>query len=108
MYQGCIIANGHHWDCLYPAYAEGGKAPAFEGTLMHSKAYKEPSIFEANGKYVVVGGGNSACDILVDAAREGADVYWYAGQRRVAWGGMKGWELSSRLIRVAGKRSSLP
>ena len=35
---------------------------------MHSKQYKEPSVLEGK-RVLVVGGGNSACDIVAEAAR---------------------------------------
>ncbi len=63
LYDGIIICNGHHWDPRWPSY-EG----QFSGEMMHSKDYKDPS--QLRGKRVVViGGGNSACDIAAESAR---------------------------------------
>jgi cation diffusion facilitator CzcD-associated flavoprotein CzcO len=78
VYQGVIVCNGHHWDQRFPKY-EG----EFTGELMHSKEYKTPA--QITGKRVlVIGGGNSACDIVSEAARVGAEAhlslrrgYWF-------------------------------
>lgn len=61
-YQGVIIANGHHWDPKYPDIAG-----QFTGTTLHSAEYKRPDIFSGK-RVLVIGGGNSGCDIAVDAA----------------------------------------
>lgn len=62
-YEGVIICNGHHWDPRWPIY-EG----EFTGQMIHSKEYKDPE--QLRGKRVlVIGGGNSACDIASEAAR---------------------------------------
>ncbi len=63
VYRNVIIANGHHWDPNWPNYP--GK---FEGTVLHSSQYKTPDVL--NGRRVlVVGAGNSGCDIAVEAAQ---------------------------------------
>jgi cation diffusion facilitator CzcD-associated flavoprotein CzcO len=50
---------------------------------MHSKEYKRPDVL-ANQRVLVIGGGNSACDIAVEAARVGLSShislrrgYWF-------------------------------
>jgi hypothetical protein len=63
IYGGVVIANGHHWDCRYPTYPG-----AFAGEILHSKHYKNPEILQGK-RVLVIGGGNSACDIAVEAAR---------------------------------------
>lgn len=63
VYDGVIICNGHHWDRRWPSY-EG----EFGGELIHSKDYKEPSQL-TDKRVLVIGGGNSACDIVCEAAR---------------------------------------
>ena len=61
-YKGVVVCNGHHWDKRLPRYP--GR---FTGTLIHSKDYKDPK--QLQGKRVlVVGGGNSGCDIACEAA----------------------------------------
>ncbi|HNP86183.1 MAG TPA: NAD(P)-binding domain-containing protein [Kouleothrix sp.] len=62
-YAGVVIANGHHWDCRYPSYPG-----EFAGQIIHSKHYKNPEILKGK-RVLVIGGGNSACDIAVEAAR---------------------------------------
>jgi lysine/ornithine N-monooxygenase len=63
VYDGVIVCNGHHWDRRWPKF-EG----SFDGELIHSKDYKDPS--QLSGKRVlVIGGGNSGCDIVCEAAR---------------------------------------
>jgi cation diffusion facilitator CzcD-associated flavoprotein CzcO len=78
IYKGLIVCNGHHWDRRFPKYP--GK---FEGEYIHSKDYRWPS--QLSGKRVlVIGGGNSACDIAAEAARVGKTArislrrgYWF-------------------------------
>jgi uncharacterized NAD(P)/FAD-binding protein YdhS len=78
IYAGVVVCNGHHWCPRMPAYP--GR---FDGELLHSKQYKRPE--QLRGKRVlVIGGGNSACDIAVEASRfaETAHVsmrrgYWF-------------------------------
>ena len=78
IYKGLIVCNGHHWDRRFPKYP--GK---FEGEFIHSKDYRTPA--ELAGKRVlVIGGGNSACDIAAEAARVGKTArislrrgYWF-------------------------------
>lgn len=63
IYGGVVIANGHHWDRRMPRYPGN-----FSGRFMHSKDYKNPEILVGK-RVLVIGGGNSACDIAVEAAR---------------------------------------
>ncbi|MDP1602202.1 MAG: NAD(P)-binding domain-containing protein [Legionella sp.] len=58
-----LVANGHHWDPLMPTYP--GK---FNGEILHSHQYKKAESFK-NKRVLVVGGGNSACDVAVEVAR---------------------------------------
>jgi len=78
IYKGVIVCNGHHWDKRYPDYA--GK---FTGEYIHSKDYKHPQQL-VNKRVLVIGGGNSACDLAAEAARVGrsCDIsirrgYWF-------------------------------
>jgi thioredoxin reductase len=78
LYEGVVVCNGHHWDPRWPKY-DG----EFTGEMIHSKDYKSPS--QLQGKRVlVIGGGNSACDIVSEAARVGKSShlslrrgYWF-------------------------------
>ncbi|WP_318780814.1 flavin-containing monooxygenase [Dendronalium phyllosphericum] len=66
IYKGVLICNGHHWNKRFPKFQ--GK---FNGEIIHSKDYKRPN--QLVGKRVlVIGGGNSACDLAAEAARVGA------------------------------------
>ena len=59
-----MVCNGHHWNPKYPEYPG-----EFTGTFMHSHDFKSIND-EWRGKSVlVIGAGNSACDIAVEAAR---------------------------------------
>ena len=58
-----IIANGHHWSPRIPSF-EG----SFEGELMHSHQFKNNEYFK-DKSVLVIGGGNSACDIAVEISR---------------------------------------
>lgn len=63
IYQGIIICNGHHWCKKFPQFKG-----EFNGEIIHSKDYKQPQ--QLSGKRVlVIGGGNSACDIAAEAGR---------------------------------------
>lgn len=80
-YGGVIVCNGHHWDRRF-----GGPYPeekTFTGEVMHSKEYKKPEVLVGK-RVLVLGGGNSACDIAAEAARfaEASHVshrrgYWF-------------------------------
>ncbi len=60
-YKGVIIANGTLAEPSMPSFA--GK---FAGELLHTAAYKHGRQF-AGKRVLVVGAGNSGCDIAVDA-----------------------------------------
>jgi cation diffusion facilitator CzcD-associated flavoprotein CzcO len=68
-YAGLVIANGHHWDKRYPDYPGD-----FAGREIHSKDYKKVDDFDGR-RVLVVGAGNSGCDIAVEAAREHGQAY---------------------------------
>jgi cation diffusion facilitator CzcD-associated flavoprotein CzcO len=78
IYKGLIVCNGHHWDRRFPKYPG-----TFAGEYIHSKDYRSPS--QLSGKRVlVIGGGNSGCDIAAEAARVGSKAcisirrgYWF-------------------------------
>jgi len=66
LYAGLVVANGHHWEPNTPSYP--GR---FTGEILHSHDVKSKE--QLKGKRVlVVGAGNSAVDILSDAALDGA------------------------------------
>ncbi len=100
LYKGVIVANGHHWDKRIPKQYDGTftgkkiyarqKRTTFQlyfsfrscpflpcislsehlGISIHSKDYKNPDMIKGK-RVLIVGGGNSACDIAVEASRFG-------------------------------------
>jgi hypothetical protein len=66
IYKGVLVCNGHHWCKRFPKF-EG----EFDGEIIHSKDYKRPEQLR-DKRVLVIGGGNSACDIAAEAARVGA------------------------------------
>jgi hypothetical protein len=62
-YKGVLVCNGHHWHKRFPSYP--GK---FTGEYIHSKDFKDPAQL-AGKRVLVIGGGNSACDVVSEAAR---------------------------------------
>jgi thioredoxin reductase len=78
-YAGVVICNGHNWHPKLPAYPG-----EFAGETIHSAEYKSADVLRGK-RVLVVGGGNTGCDIAVEAAQT-ADAafhstrrgYWYA------------------------------
>jgi hypothetical protein len=78
VYRGVVVCSGHHWDRRMPQYPG-----EFSGQMIHSKDFKSNS--QLQGKRVlVIGGGNSACDVAVEAGRVGVSSsislrrgYWF-------------------------------
>lgn len=70
VFGGVVIANGTLAEPSMPRF-EG----RFDGELLHTAAYKHPQMF-AGKRVLVVGAGNSGCDIAVDAVHyaQGVDL----------------------------------
>jgi hypothetical protein len=65
-YRGVVCCSGAQWTPSMPEVPG-----SFSGEVMHSSAYRD--LDQVRGKRVlVVGGGNSGCDIVVDAGRVAA------------------------------------
>jgi hypothetical protein len=65
-YRGVVCCSGAQWTPSMPDLPG-----SFAGEVMHSSAYRD--LDQVRGKRVlVVGGGNSGCDIVVDAGRVAA------------------------------------
>ncbi|RUR12079.1 NAD(P)/FAD-dependent oxidoreductase [Legionella sp. km772] len=64
-----LVANGHHWDPYLPEYPG-----EFQGELLHSHQYKKAAPFK-DKRVLVIGGGNSGCDIAVETARISASTH---------------------------------
>lgn len=77
-YAGLLICNGHNWDPKWPQYP--GR---FDGVVLHSAEYKTTDVLRGK-RVLVVGAGNSGCDIAVESAQNAAKTfhstrrgYWY-------------------------------
>jgi len=68
-YQGVVIANGHLWDRKYPDYPGH-----FDGTVLHSADYKTHDVL-VDRRVLIVGAGNSGCDIAVESAQNAAQTF---------------------------------
>jgi dimethylaniline monooxygenase (N-oxide forming) len=77
-YDALLVANGHHWD---PALPEPPFPGRFDGTALHAHHYRTKEIFRGK-RVVVVGMGNSAMDIAVEAS-ELAERTFLAARRGV-------------------------
>ncbi|MCE9604820.1 MAG: NAD(P)-binding domain-containing protein [Planctomycetia bacterium] len=62
-YRGIVVANGHNWKPRLPSFVD-----KLSATVLHSSQYKTPDVFVGK-RVLVVGAGNSGCDIAVEAAQ---------------------------------------
>lgn len=67
-YRSVIVANGHHWS---PKTAQF--PGEFDGQALHSHFYKTPDQF-ADKRVLIIGIGNSGCDIACDISRVAAET----------------------------------
>ncbi len=72
-YEHVIVANGHHWDPRWPEPSFPG-AETFPGEQIHAHYYKTPEVFQGK-RVLVLGIGNSACDIAVESSRVAEETY---------------------------------
>ena len=72
-----IVCNGHHWNPRMPKYPG-----TFTGQFIHSHDFKKASDF-AGKRVLVIGGGNSACDVAVETSRvsQKTSISWRRGYR---------------------------
>ncbi len=72
-----VVCNGHHSVPRMPEYPG-----TFNGSFIHSHNYKKAAPF-ANQRVLVIGGGNSACDVAVETSRVSAktSISWRRGYR---------------------------
>ncbi|HIW92345.1 MAG TPA: NAD(P)-binding domain-containing protein [Candidatus Corynebacterium avicola] len=68
VYDGVLVANGHLWDAKIPEVARN-----FTGYQVHTSKYRNTSELEGE-RVLVVGAGNSGCDMAVDVAQSRMDV----------------------------------
>ncbi|MCU0511453.1 MAG: NAD(P)-binding domain-containing protein [Anaerolineae bacterium] len=59
-----LVASGHLWNPRRPEYPG-----TFSGDLCHAHEYRTPGRYRGQ-RVLVIGGGNSACDIACDVARQ--------------------------------------
>jgi len=78
VYSHVVLANGTLSEPNVPTFPG-----TFSGEVLHSSDYKSADLF-AGKRVLVVGGGNSGCDIAVDAVHRAASVdlsvrrgYWF-------------------------------
>lgn len=76
-FSAVVVCTGSQWSPLEV------EVPGFTGEVRHSVTYRSPDEFRGR-RVLVVGGGNSACDIACDAARTAAHAsismrrgYWF-------------------------------
>jgi thioredoxin reductase len=72
-YRAVLVANGHHWDPRWPEPPFPG-SDRFEGEQIHAHYYREPDVLEGK-RVLVLGIGNSAVDIAVEASRIAAATF---------------------------------
>ncbi len=58
-----VVCNGHHWKPRFPDYPG-----EFTGEFIHSHNFKKAAPFIGK-RVLVIGGGNSACDVAVETSR---------------------------------------
>jgi cation diffusion facilitator CzcD-associated flavoprotein CzcO len=68
-FDALVVANGHHGVPLLPAFPGH-----FDGEIVHSQDYKVPDPFRGR-RVLVVGAGNSGCDIAVELSGVAAKVF---------------------------------
>lgn len=68
-YRGMLICNGHLWQPNIPDFRG-----TFNGQIIHSQDYKTPDILRGK-RVLVVGAGNSGCDLAVEAVYHAAKVF---------------------------------
>ncbi len=70
-----VVCNGHHWKPRRPEYAG-----AYTGRILHAHQFKTAAPFRGE-RVLVIGGGNSACDIAVETGRIAAHtgISWRRG-----------------------------
>lgn len=72
-YRAVLVANGHHWDPRWPEPPFPGSAD-FGGEQVHVHHYREPEVLR-DKRVLVLGIGNSATDIAVEASRIAAKTF---------------------------------
>ncbi len=79
LFSHLVVCNGHHWLPRFPSYPGN-----FTGEYLHSHDFKKAAPFK-DKRVLVIGGGNSACDVAVETSRVSAKttISWRRGYRIV-------------------------
>ena len=75
-YAGLVVGNGHNWNPKVPDYAGRDE---FRGEVLHSADYKGPEVLRGK-RVLVVGAGNTGCDVAVEAAQNATHA-WHSTRR---------------------------
>ncbi|MCU0265056.1 MAG: NAD(P)-binding domain-containing protein [Actinomycetia bacterium] len=75
-FAGVVVANGHNWNPKVPEYP--GQS-SFAGQILHSASYKGPEVLRGR-RVLVVGAGNTGCDLAVESAQQAAAT-WHSTRR---------------------------
>lgn len=70
---GVLVANGTLSEPAVPHFAGIEDFEAAGGTVLHTSAYRSPDVFR-DARVLVIGAGNSGCDIAVDAVHRATSV----------------------------------
>ena len=70
-YAGVVIANGHNWWPKIPQYPG---QDTFTGEIKHSAHYKSADVVRGK-RVLVVGAGNTGCDVAVESAQNAKETY---------------------------------
>ena len=73
-----VVCNGHHWDPRLPEYPG-----SFDGPMVHSGDFRRMDDSWRDKRVLVIGAGNSACDVAVEACRVTPHVF--LSMRRAQW-----------------------
>jgi dimethylaniline monooxygenase (N-oxide forming) len=68
-YGAVLVACGHHWQPNWPVVPGH-----FEGKVMHARDYRTPDVLRGK-RVLVVGAGNSACDIVCEVVHHSQAVF---------------------------------
>ena len=70
-YEGVVVANGHNWSAKLPTYPG---QESFTGEILHSAQYKGAAPLRGK-RVLVVGAGNTGCDVAVESAQNATATY---------------------------------
>jgi thioredoxin reductase len=75
-YAGLVVANGHNWHPKQPVFPG---QDSFAGEIIHSADYKGADVLR-DRRVLVVGAGNTGCDVAVESAQNAAHT-WHSTRR---------------------------